>query len=87
MRSETLLLEPFASVENLFIASSEWPTPRPLRWVRQNWPFENEIAGVTSGEEINDCDNDDDNDVDDVVFIVEGRQRCYGSARAWEVID
>lgn len=53
---------------------------------QQNWPFENEICGLVSGEEINDCDDEADDDVDQdaVVFIVEGRQRCYGSKRAWE---
>ena len=56
---------------------------------QQNWPFENEIYGVTSGEEINDLyDEDDDNvDEDGVVFIVEGDQRCYGSKRAWELAN
>jgi len=49
---------------------------------QQNWPFENEIAGLASGEEINDAgeedDPNDDEDVDEdqVVFIVEGQQRC-----------
>jgi len=58
---------------------------------QQHWPFENEIAGLASGEEINDTaeddDPNDDEDVDEdqVVFIVEGQQRCYGSKRAWEV--
>jgi len=59
---------------------------------QQNWPFENEITGLASGEEINDaCEgeddehNDDDVDEDAVVFIVEGQQRCYGSGRAWQV--
>ena len=54
---------------------------------QQNWPFENEIVGLASGEEINDPDDEEDEDVDEdqVVFIVEGRQRCYGSTRAWEV--
>ena len=54
---------------------------------QQNWPFENEIVGLASGEEINDPDDDKNDDVDDdsVVFIVEGQQRCYGSTRAWEV--
>ena len=28
---------------------------------------------------------DEDVDEDSVVFIVEGKQRCYGSTRAWEV--
>jgi hypothetical protein len=58
---------------------------------QQNWPFENEIVGLASGHEINDAaegdDPNDDEDVDEdqVVFIVEGQQRCYGSKRAWEV--
>jgi len=58
---------------------------------QQNWPFENEITGLASGEEINDAcqseDECDDQDVDEdaVVFIVEGEQRCYGSGRAWQV--
>lgn len=54
---------------------------------QQNWPFENEIVGLASGEEINDPDDDEDDDVDEdyVVFIVEGQQRCYGSGRAWDV--
>ncbi|MBC8356558.1 MAG: hypothetical protein H8E66_31650 [Planctomycetes bacterium] len=56
---------------------------------QQNWPFENEIVGLASGEEINELDDgdDEDEDVDEdsVVFIVEGQQRCYGSTRAWEV--
>jgi hypothetical protein len=51
---------------------------------QQNWPFENEICGLVSGAEINECDDGADEDVDQdaVVFIVKGRQRCYGSKRA-----
>ena len=54
---------------------------------QQNWPFENDICGLASGDEINDRDDDDDEDVDDdrVVFIVEGQQLGYGSKRAWDV--
>jgi hypothetical protein len=56
---------------------------------QQNWPFENEIIGLASGEEINERDDEDDDNVDEdcVVFIVEGQQRCYGSKRAWEVAN
>jgi hypothetical protein len=57
---------------------------------QQNWPFENHIAGVTSGAEMNEGD-DEDEDYDDqdvaedaMVYIVEGGQICYGSKRAWE---
>lgn len=60
---------------------------------QQNWPFENTITGLCSGQEINDHwgpeedDVEDDEDVEDdvVVYIVEGEQIGYGSKRAWEV--
>lgn len=57
---------------------------------QQNWPFENEITGLASVAEINQCveDGDDDESVDGdgaVVFLVEGQQRGYGSKAAWEV--
>ena len=58
---------------------------------QSNWPFENGIFGLASGEEINevgdDDDPEDDGDVDDdaVVYIVEGEQLCYGTKRAWQV--
>ena len=63
---------------------------------QQNWPFENEITGLASGVEINNGDDEDDEDDDantacdtvadgQVVYLVEGNQRCYGSKRAWEV--
>ena len=56
---------------------------------QQNWPFENRICGLTSGQEMNDAideDTEDDDDVaeDSIVYIVEGGQICYGSKRAWE---
>ena len=61
---------------------------------QENWPFENEIVGLVSGEEINDADEEDDDednqddvDQDEVVFIVEGEQRCYGSQRAWQLVS
>ena len=60
---------------------------------QQNWPFENSITGVCSGEEINDVadedDPDDDGDVDDdaVLYIVEGQQLGYGTKRAWEIAN
>ena len=55
---------------------------------QQNWPFENRIAGVTSGAEMNEGDDEDYDDQDvaeeAMVYIVEGGQICYGSKRAWE---
>lgn len=58
---------------------------------QQNWPFENGIAGLASGAEINDAHDDDepsdDGDVeaDQIVYMCEGQQICYGTKRAWEV--
>ena len=55
---------------------------------QQNWPFENRITGLASGQEINDRDEDEDDedvDTDQVVYIVEGGQLGYGSKRAWDV--
>lgn len=56
---------------------------------QSNWPFENTIFGLASGEEINDAADDDTNDDGDVeaeaiVYICEGRQLGYGTKRAWE---
>jgi len=58
---------------------------------QSNWPFENDIFGLASGQEINDAADEDgptdDGDVeaDQVVYICEGQQLCYGTKRAWEV--
>ena len=58
---------------------------------QSNWPFENDIFGLASGEEINDAADDQepndggDVDADQVVYICEGQQLCYGTKRAWEV--
>ena len=57
---------------------------------QSNWPFENDIFGLASGQEINDeADEDDPNDdgdveADQVVYICEGQQLCYGTKRAWD---
>lgn len=53
---------------------------------QQNWPFENAIAGLASRDEINDSlEGDEPDDVEAVVFIVEGQQLGYGTKAAWEV--
>ena len=52
---------------------------------QQNWPFENHICGLNSGQEMNDATDDDDDVADDaVVYIVEGGQIGYGSKRSWD---
>jgi hypothetical protein len=56
---------------------------------QSNWPFENDIFGLASGQEINDSVDDDDPnddgdvDADRVVYICEGQQLGYGTKRAW----
>jgi hypothetical protein len=58
---------------------------------QSNWPFENGIFGLASSQEINDAADDDDPnddgdvDADQVVYICEGEQLCYGTKRAWQV--
>ena len=58
---------------------------------QSNWPFENDIFGLASGEEINaaadedDPNEDGDVETDQVVYICEGTQLCYGTKRAWQV--
>jgi hypothetical protein len=54
-----------------------------------SWPFENTIAGVCSGEEINsaaDDPSDDDVGEEAVLYVVEGKQLGYGSKRAWGAV-
>ena len=58
---------------------------------QQQWPFENSICGLVSGQEMNDADDEDadeDDDAQDVaedttIYIVEGEQLGYGSKLAW----
>jgi hypothetical protein len=56
---------------------------------QQAWPFENEIRGLASGEEMHGPDDEQEPGQDEgenaVVFIVEGGQRGYGSKHAWEI--
>ena len=66
-----------------------------------NWPFENSIDGVASGEDL--CDAADGEDEDGclpsdeekeeaaakraIVYICEGQQLCYGNREAWAVAN
>ena len=66
------------------------PDAEVLTMSQPNWPFEYAIAGVTTREEMDAGQEDDDERdyppgiSDDDVFIVEGRQLRYGSKSAWE---
>lgn len=58
---------------------------------QKNWPFENAIAGLASGLEINEAAYEADPsdqagvDTDQVVYLCEGSQLGYGAKEAWEV--
>jgi hypothetical protein len=58
------------------------------------WPFEYDIAGVVSSREMHEGEPDEDEDesfapegdIDEVVYICEGRQLGYGSKAAWAAL-
>lgn len=53
-----------------------------------NWPFEYDIAGLTSRREVTEAESEGERECqpdNDCLFIVEGRQLCYGSKAAWDV--
>ncbi len=57
---------------------------------QSNWPFENDIVGVTTSGEIREAEDDEEGfdpqgDVDEAVYIVEGHQLGYGTKAAWNV--
>lgn len=57
---------------------------------QSNWPFENDIVGVTTSGEIREEEDDEEGfdpqgDVDEAVYIVEGHQLGYGTKAAWNV--
>jgi hypothetical protein len=56
---------------------------------QENWPFENDINGLCSADELaascGDCDEDDQaEEIEPVVYLVEGSQLGYGTKAAWE---
>lgn len=58
------------------------PDAEVLLMTQENWPFENEVEGVTERSDFTDKipDGGEKNDV----FLVEGTQVRYGSKKAWE---
>ena len=58
-----------------------------------NWPFEYGIRGVVSRSEVDEEDPDEEEDEErdpsapeDCLFIVEGRQLCYGNKNIWNCV-
>lgn len=68
------------------------PNAEVLVMMQQSWPFECQLRGVTTRDEILQADGDEDEDAPlgdgcarSDVFLVEGEQLRYGSKTAWEV--
>lgn len=65
---------------------------------QQQWPFENELRGVVTTEDLMSADacreDDMEEESDDepakvespICFLVEGSQICYGSKKAWDIL-
>ena len=54
---------------------------------QENWPFENELVGLVSSDQLNEADESGDEldpTGDDVVYLIEGRQLKYGNKLAWD---
>jgi hypothetical protein len=84
--------------ELIEMLESEDPDAEVRSMQQPSWPFEYEIAGVVTREAIyaarrdsepgGDDDDDDEPESDEkpqaTVFLLEGRQVCYGDKVAWE---
>ena len=56
---------------------------------QMNWPFENSIVGICTRSEMHaeqdgDEDAEPDSDAEEILYIVEGQQICYGDSAAWD---
>ena len=85
--------------ELIELLEEQAPDAEVLVMMQQNWPFECSLAGVTTREEIERADREEDGEDDDDageeprergtaksdVFLVEGDQLRYGSKTAWDV--
>ncbi len=66
------------------------PDAEVLLGSQENWPFEYDVAGVTTRQEVEDASDDEedapraDGRALNDVFIVEGTQLRYGSNRMWQ---
>ena len=77
------------TVEELIERLQDYDSNAEVRLMTQSeWPFENDIFGVCDTNEINDClhpeDEDSDPEGENIVYITEGAQLCYGRKAAWE---
>jgi hypothetical protein len=80
--------------ELIAILEEQDPDADVLIMSQENWPFENNVYGVTVRSEIEENDDDEEDETpaprrdgraSNDVFIVEGRQLRYGSKTAWDV--
>lgn len=55
---------------------------------QQNWPFENGVYGLCDSSELEEEEEEDEDRNEDeskpIIYIVEGRQICYGNKNAWD---
>lgn len=59
------------------------PESKVYLMTQKQWPFEDEIKGVTSRSDFSEEDEDINGVCQDDVFIVQGRQKRYGHKEAW----
>lgn len=52
---------------------------------QESWPFEYSVRGVTARAELTVLDEDVD-ELENAIFIVEGRQLRYGNKDAWNAV-
>ena len=89
-RADVLTASAFGGIpSNLNVADLDADV---LVMMQQSWPFECQLRGVTTRDEILRADGGEDEDAPlgdgcarSDVFLVEGAQLRYGSKTAWEV--
>ncbi len=86
------------TVQELIDRLQEFNPDAEVRLMTQEqWPFENDIVGLCDSRELHekvnnecgcgkdDCPDCNPGEVEEVIFIVEGRQLGYGNKNAWNI--
>ena len=70
------------------VLSAMNPDAEVKAMAQPNWPFEHTIRGLVTREELTDDDADDLSETQETtdVFMVVGRQLCYGDKNAWDAV-
>jgi hypothetical protein len=53
---------------------------------QQSWPFEYTIKGVTTASAVGKADQDVEDTMDDIIYLVEGEQLGYFTSTAWDAV-